>query len=63
MSENRPQYELNLSKVTTDKQTLKKAYPRLFVIAKCIIGNAIAGLIIYELDTIIHIFNKVIQLF
>lgn len=63
MSENRPQYELNLSKVTTDKQTLKKAYPRLSVITKCIIGIAIAGLIIYELDTIIHIFNKVIQLF
>lgn len=63
MSENQPQYGLNLSKVTTDKQTLKKAYPRLSVIAKCIIGIAIAGLIIYELDIFIHLFNKVIQLF
>ena len=63
MSENRPQYELNLSKVTTDKRTLEKAYPRLSLIAKCIIGIAISGLIIYELDIIICIFNKVIQLF
>ena len=63
MSENQPQYGLNLSKVMTDKQTLKKTYPRLSVIAKFIIGIAIAGLIIYELDILIHIFNKVIQLF
>ena len=47
MSENRPQYELNSSKVTTDKQTLKKAYPRLSVIAKIIVVIAILGLIIY----------------
>ena len=52
------QVELNLSKVTTDKQTLKKTYPRLSVIAKCIIGFAIAGLIIYELDIIIHIIKN-----
>ena len=48
MCENKPQYELNESKVLTDRQTLKDAYPTLSILAKIIIWIALIALIFYE---------------
>lgn len=55
MNEKQPLNPLNGVKVLTDKQTLKRCYPHLSVVAKITIWIVLSALILYEIDAILRV--------
>lgn len=58
MLSKQPTYNIRKSKVITDKETLKREYPILSIIAKVIVGISIIGIIVYEWENIISVFQR-----
>lgn len=58
MLSKQPRYNIKENKVIADKVILKKNYPKLFIIAKIIIGIAIIGVIVYEWENIVSAFQR-----
>lgn len=58
MLSKQPTYNIRKSKVITDKETLKREYPILSIIAKVVIGISVIGIIVYEWENIISVFQR-----
>ncbi len=58
MLSKQPTYNIRKSKVIADKETLKREYPILSIIAKIIIWLSIIGIIVYEWENIISAFQR-----
>ena len=63
MNEKQPSNPLDGVRVLTDKQTLKKDYPRLSIVVKAIMWMALGGLIVYEWEPIWKVLQKVLSMF
>lgn len=58
MLSKQPTYNIRKSKVITDKETLKREYPILSIIAKVVVGISVIGIIVYEWENIISVFQR-----
>lgn len=58
MLSKQPTYNIRKSKVITDRETLKREYPILSIIAKVIVGISVIGIIVYEWENIISVFQR-----
>lgn len=62
MNEKRPSSPLDGVRVLTDKETLEREHPRLFSVTKKIMWIAFVVLIVYELEPICKVFQKVLAI-
>lgn len=58
MLSKQPTYNIRKSKVIKDKETLKREYPILSIIAKVVVGISVIGIIVYEWENIISVFQR-----
>lgn len=58
MNEKQPSNPLGGVRILTDKETLKRKYPHLSVVAKITIWITLIALVLYELEPICRVFKK-----